>query len=152
MDTDLYIEQAMEGMRTQTTAHASTWHLGQEENWSVDLNEGIIKFLYADGVVAQASIQVIGTYNTQDDTFFWGWDHPSVPEPLRDHAKAAREFGEQNNLPKFTERVVACSEYEAWEFTAVACRLAGANGAYRGPAGEALVFMTFGEVRLSKKK
>jgi hypothetical protein len=35
---------------------------------------------------------------------------------------------------------------------AVAVKLCGAQGAYRGPASENLfVFMTFGEVQLSKK-
>ena len=44
------------------------------------------------------------------------------------------------------------SEDEAWEFTALACQLCRAQGAYRGPAGTALVYMTFGEVTLSKPK
>ena len=43
-----------------------------------------------------------------------------------------------------------CSEDEAWAFTALACHLCQAQGAYRGPAGPALVFMTFGEVTLSQ--
>ena len=41
-------------------------------------------------------------------------------------------------------------EDDAWTFTAVAARLGNANGAYRGPAGTALVFMTFGEIELKK--
>ncbi len=34
--------------------------------------------------------------------------------------------------------------------TAIACKLNGAEGAYRGPAGNTLVFMTYGNVQLSK--
>ena len=33
-----------------------------------------------------------------------------------------------------------------------ACHLCEAQGAYRGPAGTALVYMTFGEVTLSQPK
>ena len=95
-------------------------------------------------------MQIIGTYNTDDGTFLWGWDHPSVQEPLRVHAKLARTFGEQHKLSNFTERTVKCTEDEAWEFAAVAARLGNANGAYRGPAGSALVYMTFGEIKLHK--
>jgi hypothetical protein len=47
-------------------------------------------------------------------------------------------------------RKVACDEAEAWEFTALACKLCNAQGAYRGPAGSARVFMTFDDVQLSK--
>ncbi len=95
-------------------------------------------------------MQIVGTYNTDNGTFLWGWDHPSVAEPLRKHAALAKQFGEENGLAQYTERMVECTEEQAWEFTAVAARLGEANGAYRGPAGTALVFMTFGEVKLSK--
>ncbi len=95
-------------------------------------------------------MQIVGTYNTEDGTFLWGWDHPSVQEPLREHAKLAKKFGEEHNLPDYTNRIVECSEDDAWKFTAVAARLGNANGAYRGPAGTALVYMTFGEIKLEK--
>lgn len=150
-DPSTFMDAALEGLRLQTSAHSATWHLGQEENWSADLDAGTIVFTFADGTTATANIQVVGTYNTQDGTFLWGWDHPSVPEELRAHAKLAREWGEANNVNDFTERMVECSEDDAWQFAAVANRLANANGVYRGPAGTALVFMTFGEVKLEKR-
>jgi hypothetical protein len=45
---------------------------------------------------------------------------------------------------------VACPEEQCWELTALANMLAEGQGAYRGPAGTAGVFMTFGQVELSK--
>jgi len=150
MDPNAFIEQGVEGLCTQTSTHAATWHLGDEANWAADQDAGRIRFTFNDGTIAEADMQIVGTYNTLDGTFLWGWDHPSVAEPLRRHAILAREFGEQHRLPKFTERKVKCSEDEAWEFTAVAARLGKANGAYRGPAGTALVYMTFGEIKLSQ--
>jgi hypothetical protein len=147
-----FIEASRNGLAQQTSAHAATWHLGQEENWAADLDKGTIIFKFAKGVTATAKIQVIGTYNKNDGTFLWGWDHPSVPEPLRDHARLAKQWGEQNKVPNFMSKKVACSEAEAWEFAAVANRLANSNGVYRGPAGSTLVFMTFGEVQLQGAK
>src|SRR5947209_19712354 len=35
------------------------------------------------------------------------------------------------------------SEDDAWQLTALACKLAGAQGGYRGPMGSTLVFVTF---------
>ena len=150
MDPKIYIQQSLEGLRTQTAAHSSTWHLGDEENWAADQDTGRINFTFADGAIAEADMQIVGTYNTENGTFLWGWDHPSVAEPLSKHAALARQFGLDNGLSRYTERMVECTEDEAWEFTAVAARLGEANGAYRGPAGTALVFMTFGEIKLSK--
>ena len=148
MDASLYIQQAVEGLRAQSSAHSATWHLGDEENWAADQENGRIKFTFSDGTIAEADMQIVGTYNTDDDTFLWGWDHPSVEEPLRAHAKLARQFGEQHEISDYTERKIQCTEDEAWEYTAVAARLGNANGAYRGPSGTTLVYMTFGEIKL----
>lgn len=100
------------------------------------------------GWTITAPLQVVGTFNTSDGTWLWGWDHPSVPEPLARHAEAARVFGARYGLGMFTERQVEASEEDGWTFTAVACHLAGAQGGYRGPSGATRVFMTYGEVTI----
>ena len=146
-----YIKAAREGLSLQTSSHRVTWHLGKEKQWSADLDAGLIVFQFADGVKATAPIQVVGTYNHLDGTFLWGWDHPSVPEPLRKHAALAK-WGEKNNVKNFVARKVSCSEDDAWSFASAANRLANANGVYRGPSGTTQVFMTFGEVKLEKAK
>jgi hypothetical protein len=123
--------------------------LGDEHyDWDVDLEAGVITFNGATKAVS-APVQVIGTYNTLDGTFLWGWDHPSVPEPLGAEARLAREFGRLHNLRLFTTRKVDCTEEQAWVFTAVALYLSGAQGAYRAPFGTTMVFMTFGEMTIA---
>ncbi len=150
MDVNLYIQQAVEGLRTQTAAHSAAWQLGEEENWAADQHNGRIEFSFVDGTVAEADMQIIGSYNTLDGTFLWGWDHPAVQEPLRVHAKLALEFGKTHGLSTYIERTIECTEDDAWELTAVAARLGNANGVYCGPAGTTLVFMTFGEIELHR--
>jgi hypothetical protein len=150
MDPKQFIAASVSGLQAQTSAHSATWHLGEEETWKADQDTREITFTFANGTTARAEFQIVGTYNTEDGTFLWGWDHPSVDEPLRVSAKAAKQWGEQNHVKEFTTRKVKCTEDEAWQFTAVAARLSGANGAYRGPAGNTLVFMTFGEIKLGK--
>lgn len=147
-----YIQAAREGLSLQTSSHSATWHLGKEAHWSADLDTGLIVFQFADGMRATAPIQVVGTYNQRDGTFLWGWNHPSVPEPLQKHASLAKQWGDKNNVMNFVTPKVSCSENDAWSFAAVTNRLANANGVYRGPSGTTLVFMTFGEVKLEKAK
>ena len=150
MDVDTFITQSMAGLATQAEAHSATWHFGEEEGWAVDQDTGLIRFTFADGTVAEGPVQMIGTFNPEDSTFLWAWDHSAILEPLREHAKLARSFGENHDLPAYTNRKVTCTEEDAWEFTAVAARLAEANGAYRANAGGPWVYMTFGEIKLSK--
>ncbi|EGO63085.1 DUF6882 domain-containing protein [Acetonema longum] len=147
-----FMVQSMEGLRLQQQAHSEAWGLDRVERWDVDLESGTISFSFKDGTVAIAPVQVVGTYNPEDSTFLWGWDHPSIPEAVAEHAKQVLTFGREHHIENFMTRKVTCTEAEAWEFTAVAVRLAGANGGYRGDAGGPLVYMTFGEVRLQRQK
>ena len=80
----------------------------------------------------------------------WGWDHPSVDEDKADHAKLAKAFGVEHGLEQYTSRKVECTEDDAWSFTALSSRLANANGAFRGTAGPTQIYMTFGEISLTK--
>ncbi|MFO1093735.1 MAG: hypothetical protein U0992_10550 [Planctomycetaceae bacterium] len=70
---------------------------------------------------------------------------------MQEHAQKLRTHGQQHGINALTTRKLACDENTAWELTALACHLCEAQGAYRGPAGSTLVFMTFGEVALKAK-
>jgi hypothetical protein len=145
------LDQSMEELRAKTAAHDAAWRLG-EASWSVDQDAGTIVFTRKDGITATAPVQIVGTYNTQDDTWLWGWDNPSLNSALQDHARQMQAYGKQHGIERLTTRKLACSEDEAWELVALACKLCDAQGAYRGPAGTAMVFMTFGAVTLSKSE
>ena len=138
----------MEELRLKTAGHDGVWHLG-ECDWDVDQDAGTLIFTRAGGLTATCSVQIIGTYNTDDGTWLWGWDHPSVDPPLQEHAKRLRQYGEEHGIAALTTRKLECDEAEAWEFTALACKLCDAQGGYRGPAGSTLIFTTFDDVQLS---
>ena len=150
MDVKRFVEQSLEGLRAQTHAHSATWHLGEEKEWFVDQDQGLIRFTFSNGILVEAPVHIVGTFNPQDNTFLWAWDHPSVRESLRDHARLAYEFGVEHQLSEYTSGTVPCTEEDAWGFTAVAARLAEAKCAYRGYAGGPWVYMTFGQIKLTK--
>lgn len=147
----LRLQTALVWLQERTSAESKVWAIGTEENWNADLNEGWLRWTFADGRVMQAEVQVVGTYNTANGTFLWGWDHPSVPEPLRRAAKLAQALGAKENFLRLTSRTVACTEDEAWQFTALAAQLDDATGAYRGNANGTWVYMAYGRpVDISK--
>lgn len=149
-DVQAFIAQSMAGMQAATTAHCATWHLDEAEQWSVDMDSGLIVFQLPGGVVATAPVQIVGTSNSKDGSFLWGWDHPSVPAELAEHAQLALAFGRAHGLQAYTTRKVDCDDSQAWEFAAVAMRLGEASGTYRAQASDtAQVWMTFGQVSLS---
>ncbi|HWZ98757.1 MAG TPA: hypothetical protein VN025_13455 [Candidatus Dormibacteraeota bacterium] len=152
MDPNIFIQQSLNGLRTQTAAHNAGWHLDKATQWSADQDSATLFFTFADGLVSSASFQIVGTYSGDDESFLWGWDHPSVLPTLRKHAQLAREWGDANGMSDYTTPMVQCSQDKAWEFVAVAARLGEANGAYRGPSGSTYIFMTFGQISLQKQQ
>jgi hypothetical protein len=138
--------RSFEALQLQTARQMADWGLGKTDRWDADLETGIIKFSNADGFTVIAPLQVVGSYNSEDGTWLWGWDHPSVPGPLSRAAKLTLAFGLRYDLPQLIERKIECSEDDAWRFTALAFHLSGAAGAYRGQFDQTGVFMTFGEV------
>jgi hypothetical protein len=145
------IERSIEGLKLQAEAHQATWGFGKLDRWDVDLETGIIRFSSSNGFEATAAVQVVGTYNTLDNTFLWAWDHPSIPEERASASLFARDFGEKYSLIDYTSRKVECDEGTAWEYAAVTNHLAEMQGAYRGPSGSTYIFLIFGEVTLSKR-
>ena len=139
--------RAIARLQSLTALHEATWKLGAA-NWSADLDAGHIRFTLPDKREIIADVQVIGTFNTADGTWLWGWDHPSVPAPCATHAAAVRTYGEAHNIPALVTRKLPLTEDGAWSFTALACLLADAQGAYRGQSGSARVFMTFGPLTM----
>jgi Family of unknown function (DUF6882) len=143
------VERAMEELQLKTAAHDGTWQLGQAD-WDIDQDAGEVYFTSPKGLLATCPVQIVGTFNTEESSWLWGWDHPSVAENLREHAQTVYEFGKKHGIAALTTRKLECSEEEAWEFAALACLLSEAQGAYCGPMDPTLVFITFGEVALSK--
>lgn len=139
-----FLQQAMVALQAQTAHNTETWGLGTEAQWSLDMNAGSLHFAFADGRKLSAPVQVVGTYNTANGSFLWGWDHPSVPEPLRRAARRVYDYGQTHAIDAFTTRSTHCSESDAWAYTAVAAQFDAAAGAYRGDANGTWVYMVFG--------
>jgi hypothetical protein len=146
-----FIEGAHEGLQIQTLAHINSWKLGEEDKWNVDMHEGLLWFDFSDGKTVSTKIQIVGTYNTFDGTFLWGWDHPSVSSELAKHSQLAYDWGKLNNEPSFTELKLVCSIADVWKISAAVNRISNANGVYKGNSGATQVFMTLGTIEMSKK-
>lgn len=142
------LETGLNELAAKASAHDALWQIRQAKQWSVNQEAGTIQFQFADGRTATALAQFIGSINTKNGTWLWAWDNPSITEPLRQHALAVRAFGEAQHHELLTTRKFPCDEELAWRLTALAAKLNNAQGAYRAPAGAALLFLTFGNVTL----
>lgn len=143
------VERAMAELQAKQAAIDAVAKISQA-SWSVDQDVGTIEFRRKDGILVTAPVQIIGTFDTKTGTWLWAWDNPSINESLCRDASAVREYGQEHKIDALTTRKSPCQESDCWELTALACKICDAQAAYRGPAGTARVFMTFGTVQLSK--
>ena len=142
---------SIEELQLKTRGHVEVWGIDRISGWDLDQGTGELTFSFADGIKAVTPAQIIGTYNSEDHTWLWAWDNPSVNENLTKDALKVRNYGEEHHIDRLTKRKWVGTEDDAWAMTALAVKLCGAQGAYRGPAGSTYVFITFGGVTLSKK-
>ena len=129
-------------MKAATAAHCGSWHLDQAERWSVDMDEGLIRFVLPDGMHASAPVQIVGT-NNNDGSLPCG---AGITRPCRRNWPNTPSWRAPSAKPmdcRVQQSKVECDDMRAWEFAAVAMRLGGASGTYRGQASEtACVWMT----------
>jgi len=152
-DSDAYRELRDAGMAhlgALTVGHQGGWHFGDEDQWDFNQDNGDLVFTFANGTIATCPAQVLGTFNTDDDTWLWAWANPSIGESLTSDARQLKEYGEQHGFSRLADDKWSGTEDDAWGVTAIASKLCGSQGAYRGTAGSTLVFFTFGEVKLHR--
>ncbi|WP_149495909.1 DUF6882 domain-containing protein [Roseiconus lacunae] len=148
-DFQSLLDASMLELQLKTEAHKA-WGLGTFDRWNIDQEDGNLVFSNADGTTAVAPAQIIGSFSANDHSWLWAWDNPSIVDPLKTHSRKVKDYGEEHGIDKLTTRKWTGTEDDAWAMAALAVKLCGAEGAYRGPAGQSFVFMTFGEVRISK--
>jgi hypothetical protein len=144
------LEGSMEGLRLQTEAHQGTWRFGNSERWDYSQDTGELVFKFPDMVV-RAPAQIIGSFDSREGSWMWGWANTSIAESLTRDSVRVRHYGEQHRIRRLTTPTWSGEEIAGWHMAALANRLCETNGVYRGPAGTTFVFFTFGEVQLTKK-
>ena len=142
---------SMEELQLKTEAHKEVWRVDKILRWDFNQGSGLLEFSLPDGMKAVSAAQIIGTYNSEDHTWLWAWANPSIEEKLQVDARQLLKYGEEHHIARLTKRKWVGTEEDAWAMAAVAVKLCGKQGAYRGPAGATKVFMVFGEVTLTRK-
>ena len=144
-------QMSIEELKLKTEGHVKVWGLDRIERWDLSQHSGQLVFSLPDDLRAVAPAQIIGTYNTEDQTWLWAWANPSIEDKLKIDALKVRKYGEKHHVDKLTKRKWTGTEDDAWAMVALAVKLCDKQGAYRGPAGATHVFIAFGGVTLSKK-
>jgi hypothetical protein len=147
----ILLDTSMEELRLKTMGHQAGWRFGKAARWSLDQSRGDLLFTFDDGIVATCPAQIVGSFDGADGSWLWAWANPSIADSLKRDSLRVRDYGQKLQIDRLTSAEWPCTEADAWPMAALACKLCSAQGVYRGPAGTAFVFMTFGQVELRGK-
>lgn len=133
--------------------------------WDADLLDGAVTFSGRDdGQDLVADIEVVGSVNTDHDTFMWACDNKSfdpLPDIIKTSAKT-KDFLDDLNYLYMWESPINDPEYqllrahimdetampEAWRLSAIANKLSGGLGVYGADIGQAqVVFLLIKGIR-----
>lgn len=94
-----------------------------------------------------ARIQVAGVLASKAKTWTWAWAKPDLLAPVRQAALQVRRFGEERAVLSLIQPRWAATEADAWQMTAITCKLVDGKGAFKCPGPEATTFLVFTELR-----
>jgi hypothetical protein len=151
-DTDFksLLQKARNDLQTKTASHEAVWNFGKAARWDLKQDDGILIFTYPDKTVT-CNAQIIGSLDKSQGTWLWAWGNPSIATNITAASKQLMGYGKQHGLEKLTRAEWKATDQDAWDMTALATLIFQAQGAYRGPAGDAYIFMTFGAPKITKK-
>ncbi len=111
------------------------------------LNEATGQLIFSD--VSQtprvmASVQVVGSVNTEDRTWLWSWASPEADPSLCKDILEVRMLGEAREIEQLKTAFWQGDAVDGWEMTSITAYVLQAAGAYRAatPTGFTYFVMT----------
>ncbi|MFK0113851.1 DUF6882 domain-containing protein [Streptomyces sp. NPDC091217] len=130
-------------------AHMS-WGLGSADRWDLDQMTGIITWTFSDKT-ATAPAQILGSFAPRAGSWMWAWANQSLLPDMSSDSRSFCDWAEANGHPELAQPKIDADEHTASTLAALAFRVTGATGYYRGPGGNSsYVIITFGPVTLTK--
>lgn len=108
-----------------------TWGLGSAQRWAFDQTNGLLTWYFPDRS-ATAPAQIIGTWLPASRSWLWAWANNSIRPELTRDSRAVRDWAEQHGHASLTVPKIEADKEKAATMAALAVRVTGATGFYRG--------------------
>ncbi|MGW3246766.1 DUF6882 domain-containing protein [Streptomyces sp. NPDC001070] len=146
-DLAVLVMQGEDMIEQLAEAHRK-WGLGTADRWDLDQRTGEITWTFPDKI-ATAPAQIIGSYNRSTSSWVWAWANDDILPAMSRDSEKVRDWAAANGHAGLALPRVEVDEETAGTIAAVALRVTGATGFYRGGSGTAFPIITFGPVTLT---
>lgn len=142
IDEQAFLQRCRDDLVRKNHQAKLDWGLGNESLCDIDLSLGLMTFNIDDEIVLR-QIQVVGVFNPHSLSFKWAIADAGIPLHLQHVARQVHAVAVQHYHPSLLQPVLQCNEEEAWNFAAVACHIAKAEGAYRAKLNGEWLYVVF---------
>ena len=149
MELDSTLLQGRALIDQTSAAHAERWGFGKASRWVLDQDSGRIVWSFEDHV-ASAPAQILGSWNSQVNTFVWSWDNDTIKAPLCVTAEEVRAFGVENDVPALCTSPLKIDEEQVRDLMALAFVLGRCTGLFHPFDGRLASYIAFGAVTIEE--
>lgn len=130
IDYNSFAEQCVDELNILQDKFKENYDLDWYENWFYNQATGLLTFSTGEVQLNFKYFQT-GSFCLKSYTWKWAWDNEHTLDNVKGPTKLIKELGERSNVSKLTTGCFPSDEFEAWEFTAIAAKLAKGIGVYR---------------------
>jgi hypothetical protein len=141
-----YLRQANWQMRAQIEQNKKDFQLDSYHRFDWDQWRGELVFSSGGTPKVVAKIQIVGTLSAKG-LWHWAWANPGYLASVRQAVLKMKQFGEERGITRLFTPKWGARETDAWEMTAMTCRLAEAKGAYKIAGQDSSTFVLFTDLR-----
>ena len=146
IDYTSFAEKCVEELKALQNKFREDYDVDWYENWFYNQATELLTFSTGDAELNFKYFQV-GSFSLKSNTWKWAWNNEHTLDNVKKPTNLIKEFGEKSNYPKLTNGCFQSDEFEAWEFTAIAAKLANGIGVYKPTGNEQLqIFLVITEL------
>jgi hypothetical protein len=150
-EQDAFLGSATAEFNRKIETLKKDWNFDNYDEWGFDQVSGTFFLKLEDGSRVEADGQIIGSHFPAKQSWEWAWNNPHVVSAMKHDSTKVREFGEKQKLEYLTAGMVPTPDAAfATYLASIAVKVAGAEGAFAGPAGPINVYIALKNLRRKK--
>ena len=121
---DKFLAEASKEFNAKQKNLDNEWRFDAYQEWSFDVEKGLLELEFHDGTTLIADGQLLGTYCVSDATFEWAWNNPKFKKVITRDSQVVKEVGETLKL-SYTQAGMIPMPAEVYPFIHLCHRIKG---------------------------
>jgi hypothetical protein len=151
-EADKFLEAALKEFGEKEETLEKDWRVDACSEFALDDETGLFSIKLEDGATWEADAQILGSFNTEDETWEWAWGNPHVADVWSRDAKIVRDTGKRLGiwyLHELPMHPLPGPEFLAY-LCAIGVKASGSAGMFEAPHDSLVIFIMLKNLRWTK--